>query len=142
MKKISRGDIIEFRNRYAIVLETTTSDQIIFVPVDVNVQYGHRALFYIPEAEFLKDELVHNQVYAICVIGKTILNDKMNTCGYLRPCDIDEIEAISIMEYNTRNKENLSGGSAESPLALSVGMVAGSASVWNGKRTPPRRASL
>ncbi|NHO33789.1 hypothetical protein [Acetobacter fallax] len=143
MSKICRGDIIEFRDRYAIVLEKTKAEQIIFVPVELNIEYNHRALFIVRKVESLSDEsLMRNGIHALCIIGRSPINGEMKICGHLHSQDIDDIEAVSVMEYNTRRSENTRGGSFESPLALSVGVMAGSASVWNGKRAPTRRASL
>ncbi|GBR07013.1 hypothetical protein [Acetobacter oeni] len=143
MKKIGRGDIIEFRQRYALILEKTIAGSIIFVPIEINVQYNHRALFCVKNfAELNEKKLSENNLYALCVIGRSKIINEMKVCAHLHPEDIDSIEEISIMEYNARNNENSYGVSGESPLALSTGMTSGSSSVWNRKRAPARRTSL
>lgn len=140
---IRRGDIIQFRGRYALVIAALTSGNLIFVPIEVNATYNHRALYPLECSEDVTVKaLTMGRLSALCILGRTLLHSDMKKCGSVSDDDLSEIEVIAGMELQARREENACSAGGESPLALSAGVVAGAASVWNGKRAPTHRAGV
>ncbi|MBO1360755.1 hypothetical protein J2D73_13260 [Acetobacter sacchari] len=140
MSKISRGDIIAFREKFAVVIFVLTNGELICAPLEIEPAYDHRAFIFLTPDMLHLEEDIHLETLAIlCVLGRTTRHEDMAIRGMIESNVLDQIEFIAAMEIRARKAEDFGHSSSASAIALPAGALMSSSSVWNGRRTPNRR---
>ncbi|GBQ87337.1 hypothetical protein AA23498_0109 [Acetobacter nitrogenifigens DSM 23921 = NBRC 105050] len=140
MSAISRGDIIAFREKFAVVIFVLSNGELICAPLEIQPAYDHRAfIFLTPDMLHLEENVRFEASAILCVLGRTARHPDMAVCATIELNILDQIESIAAMEIRARKAEDFGHSSSASAIALPAGALMSSSSVWNGRRTPNRR---